>query len=144
MDDTKADTAAETFEAKRARLLASKQEREQERAAKKLEAEVEELELVESFERTLGPKGQAFAMYDATSVGEGFFVVKLGEGVLYTTFMESKMTPVDRYDFVAPCVVHPSRADYDRVQARRPGITVELSNRLASLFGLKLKADEGK
>ena len=139
-----ADDSAETFEAKRARLLASKKTRDAEREAKKRAAEVERLELAERFERELGPEGEAFAVYDASSVGEGIFVIKLGEAVLYTTFMESKMTPGDRYDFVSSCIVHPSKAAYDQAQLRRPGINVELSNKLAALFGLKIKADEGK
>lgn len=134
----------ETFEEKRTRLRALDAERGKARAAAKQDAEIAVLELRDRFERELGPEGQAYAMFDASSVGEGIFVVKLGEGILYTTFMESKLTPVDRYDFVAPCVVYPSRSDYDRAQARRPGLNVELSNRLAGLFGLKLKADEGK
>jgi hypothetical protein len=137
-------TSSESREAKRARLREAQAKREQALEDKKLDADIERLELVEKYERDLGPEGQAFAIYDASHVGEGFFVVKHGEAVLYTTFMESKLTPADRYDFVAPCIVHPTREKFDAAQARRPGINVELSNRLVSLYGIKLKTDEGK
>lgn len=137
-------TKAETPREKLSRLRESNQKRDKDREEKKVLDEIERLELIAKFEKELGPEGQAFAIYDATHAGEGFFVVKHGEAVLYTSFMESKITPTDRYDFVAPCVVHPTRAEFDAAQSRRPGINIELSNRLVGLYGIKIKTEEGK
>lgn len=134
-----------SLEEKRARLREAEQKRAEESQARKLDAQIARLELVERLERELnGREGQQFAIFDATHLGEGFFAVKLGEAILMKRFMESEMTDVDRCDFVSPCIVHPSKEDYLAARARRPGIDIELSNRLAGLFGLKLKVDEGK
>ena len=137
-------TPAETPDAKRARLLAAARQREEARAAKRAEAEVRRLELVEQFEAELGPEGEKFAVHDATGIGEGFFVVKLGEPILFQRYLDSKMTPADRCDFVSQCIAYPEKDMYLAARGRRQGIDIELVNLLGALNGVKLKNDEGK
>lgn len=143
MNDTEKKT--ETLEEKRARLLTKQQERDKKREQARLEREVERLELVEKFEEELkGAEGQEFAIYDSGELGEGFFVVKRGASVAFTRYADSKMNPSDRYDFVAPHVVHPTIEKFKEALERRPAIGIELANRLGVLYGMKLRIDEGK
>lgn len=137
--------AALSNDEKRALIKAAEQKRVLDEEQSKLDAQWERHQLVERFERELGGKeGQQFAICDATHLGEGFFVVKLGPAILMKTFFDSEMNDVDRCDFVAPCIVHPSKEAYLAARERRNGFDIELSNRLAGLYGLKLKVNEGK
>ena len=134
-------------EERRQRLLALRAEerqRAEEKAVRAEENEIERLELVSKFTRELGPENEQFAIYDGTHLGEGHVVVKLGPGILLQTYFDSKMTPADRYDFISTCIAHPTMTKYNELRARRPAIDIEVSNRLARLFGAGVKVEEGK
>lgn len=134
-----------TLEEKRARVAAARQAQAASDEARKLDAELERLELVERFERELGgPEGQQFAILDSTRQGEGFFVVKLGPSMLWKTYWDSKMTDVDKCDLVAPCIVHPAKDVYLAARGRRLGIDAELTKLLGALNGLQINTEQGK
>lgn len=130
--------------ARLAELRKAAEKREAERAEARENAELERLELEEKFEKELGPKGQAWALVDASDNGEGFIVVKLGEEVLWKQYQASKMTDADTYNFVFPSVMHPSRERYTEITTRRPFLANRTANALATLFGVKLRTEEGK
>jgi hypothetical protein len=137
-------TETESLEEKRSRLRAEAKKREEAQKAKALENEVALLELIDKYEREIGPRGQSWDVVDATRWGEGFFVVRLGAGINFQTYADSKMGPADKHDFICPCLVHPDVETYRAARARRPAIDFEISNVLAVLYGVKLKDDEGK
>lgn len=134
-----------TSDEKRARVVAAKRQKETLEEERKLDAEFARLELEERFTRELGgPEGQQFAIYDATRVGEGLFVVKLGPSILWRTYWDSQMTEVDRSDLVSACIVHPSKEDYLAARSRRLGIDAELTKLLAELNGVQITKTQGK
>lgn len=135
-----------TAEEKRTRIAAAKQKALEAEDERKLDAQIERIELAEKFEPALAGKdiGTEHAIYDATARAEGFFVVKRREAILFRTFMDSKMGEVERCDFVSTCIVHPDKEAYLAARGRLPGIDIELSNRLAVLYGADLKGVEGK
>ncbi len=107
--------------------------------------ELVQLELEERFEKELnGRKGQAFMIVDASDLGEGFVVVKLGEDVLWTAFMKSKQTAMDIDIFVTPCVVYPSVDDYRKLTKRRAFLADRCATALATLYGVKADEAAGK
>lgn len=147
MSSTTNDVAAKpmTSDEKRARVLAARRTNEMLEAERKLDAEVERLDLVERFQKELGgPEGEQFAIYDATDRGEGFFVVKLGPSILWKTYWDSQMTEVDRCDLVSACIVHPPKEAYLAARGRRMGIDAVLTKMLGRLNGLDIAADEKK
>ena len=134
-----------TLEEKRVRVLAAKRRREAAEEERKLNAEVERLDLAERFETELGgPEGQQFAILDMTKRGEGLFVVKLAPSIIWKTYWDSKMTEVDRCDLVSACIVHPAKDAYLAARGRRQGIDAELTKLLGALNGLQIEIDEGK
>jgi hypothetical protein len=134
-------TLLERLAAKRADAA----KREIARQADRDAAELERLELEERFERELrGRKGQAFMIVDASDLGEGHVVVKLGEDVLFTSFTKSKMNVVDVDAFVTPCVVYPSLDQYRQIVKRRAFIGDRCASALGTLYGVKAAEDAGK
>lgn len=129
--------AAELRAEKARRVAAAEVEREANELAK--------IELELRFEDQLkGPPGRAFAIVDASDVGEGHIVVKLGEPVLFNTFKASKMNVMDQDAFVVGCLAHPSPDAYRMATARRPMIADRCCNVLAKLYGFKADEDAGK
>ncbi len=138
-------SAAATLDEKRARVAAAKRAKDAAEEARKLDAEIERLDLAERFEKELGgPEGQQFAILDKTKCGEGLFVVKLAPSIVWKTYWDSKMTDVDRCDLVSQCIVHPAKETYLAARGRRMGIDAELTKALGILNGLQLDIDEGK
>jgi hypothetical protein len=130
--------------ARLAELRNRKAAREQKIEAEKQAAELARLELEEKYEKELGPLGREFAIVDCSDQGDGFVVMKRGEDVLWNAFKASKMGVVDTEAFVLPCVVSPSTDDYRKLVKRRPFVADRCAGELATLFGVKLKADEKK
>jgi hypothetical protein len=137
------DVAASSRE-KLARARADQARRAEERAAEKEAAELEHFDLVSRFEKELGVLDRAFTIVDLSELGEGFVVLKLGEGVLWKTFVASKMDVVDTEAFVLPNVVHPSQDTYRDIARRRGFVATRCANALAELYGVKRKEDAGK
>ncbi len=134
-----------TLDEKRARVLAAKRAKDANEEERKLNAEIERLDLEERFEKELGgPAGQQFAVLDMTKRGEGLFVVKLAPSIVWKTYWDSKMTEVDRCDLVSACIVHPAKDAYLAARGRRQGIDAELTKLLGALNGLQIDIDEGK
>jgi hypothetical protein len=129
---------------KLARLQTERAKLEAERADKLLDREIEREELAARFEKELGPEGSEFLIYDSGHLGDPLVVVKRGQMVQYTSYEASKQTHADRYDFVSPCIVHPTLTEYQEARQRRYGIEIEVANRLAKLFGLRVQVDTGK
>lgn len=123
-----------------ARAKQELREAAQERHREKLELEA--LDLEERLETELeGPRGVAFAIH---STVEGTFAVKLGPAILHKRFRESKMKESDVHDFVTPCIAHPAREQWLEIAARRPGIVVDIANKLADLYAAKTEDHAGK
>lgn len=134
-------TVAERLAEKRANAA----KRELAAQAAREAAELERLELEERFEVELqGRKGQAFAIVDASELGEGHIVVRLGDDVIFNAFKASKMNVVDVETFVAPCLVHPSLDAYRAIAKRRPQIAERCAAALGALYGVKTEAEAGK
>jgi hypothetical protein len=105
-----------------------------------------ELELELRFENELGPRGEEFEIVSTTS---GPVVVKRGEPVQYKRFQatmrgDKEPTPEDIYAYVSPCVVHPTKSEFDHLLNRRPHIAMRCANALISLQGFKEESDRGK
>ncbi len=125
----------------RARKAAKEAKLEEERNA----AEVLRLELEERFEaETGGPIDRTFTIVDVSDLGEGFVVMRLGDDVIWNTFKASKMNVVDTDAFVVPCVLYPSKDEYRKLAKRRAFVPERCAGALASLYGVKIKADQGK
>lgn len=108
-------------------------------------AELQGLELEERFTKELlGRRGVAFMIVDASDLGEGHIVLKLGEDVLWNTFKASKMNVVDTDSFVCSCVVFPSVDAYRAIVKRRAFIGDRCASALATLYGVKAETDAGK
>lgn len=134
-----------TLDEKRARVNAANRAKAAREEDRKLNAELERLDLAERFEKELGgPEGQQFAILDMTKRGEGLFVVKLAPSIIWKTYWDSKMTDVDRCDLVTACIVHPAKEEYLAARGRRQGIDAELTKLLGALNGLQIDIDEGK
>lgn len=134
-------TVGERLAEKRAAKAKRDAEAEKERDA----SELERLELEERFEKELnGKRGRAFMIVDASDLGEGCIVLKLGEDVLWNTFSKSKMNVVDTDAFVVPCVVYPSVDQYRGITKRRAFIADRCASALATLYGVKADVEAGK
>ncbi len=130
----------------RTKLAAARQRAEERAAARKVEEErleLEVLELEERLERELGAKG---VMYEVLATSEGPVAVKLGESVLHTRFTatQPKTTDADVYNFVAPCVAHPSVEKFTEIIGRRPGVAWDAALLLQRLFHAKSEVLAGK
>jgi hypothetical protein len=124
-------TSPDAIRSKLAAARASKIAREEAAVAEAEAAEVERFELAERFEtETGGREGRAFAIVDFSDLGEGFVVLRLGEGVLWKTFSASKMTVVDT-------------DAYRSLAARRGFVADRCAHALATLFGVE-RADARK
>lgn len=127
-----------------AEFVKRKAKREEARALEAERLAFERLELEDRLETELGPIGQAYQLVDVTALGEGLIAVRLGEEVLWVRFKGSKMTDSDAFQFVEPCLMHPTKEVFRAIAARRPEVVGRVSNALASLYGLKVAHDEGK
>jgi hypothetical protein len=127
-------------------LAAWAAKRDEETARKRAAQKKERLRLAFRFEKELGTReGVGFFVHDATDIDEGFFVVKLGDAIRWKEFIDApKVTEAHRYDLLEPVVVHPAREVFQAAFARRHALGISLCNKLGELYGLKLKADEGK
>ncbi len=140
----------ETTEAKRARLRAEKDERDQAAKDAKSAAELEGLELEARFAKELGKLGVDFAMVDASVYGEGFVVVKLGSDLNWRKYVDavskSEANPAaeDVFAFTAPAVVHPTAERYAEIVRKRGRLAGRAADALASLHGVAGKVTEGK
>jgi hypothetical protein len=136
----------ETTEAKRKRLLAEKEKRDDaEIEAAKLR-EIQELELDEKYSRELGPRGVAF---DILKTSKGPIAVRLGEAVLYKRFRakyvgEKEPTLEDIQAFVQPCVLYPERDIFLDLIDKHAMLGSAIANLLADLYVAKEKDTRGK
>lgn len=100
--------------------------------------------LEEQLEPVHGKLGEGFAIVDGGA--EGPIAVKLGEAVLYKAFHASidkakakgqgdGITPEVCHVFVAPCVVHPTREEFNAIVLRRQGLVFACANALEGLYG---------
>ena len=134
-------TTRDRLAAARARQAA----RDEKLAAEAEVAELERFDLVERFEKELGGReGSAFAIVNATDLGEGHIVLRLGEGILWKVFSASKVNDVDVDNFVVPCVMHPAKETYREIVARRGAVAARCAAALSGLFGLKMGDDQKK
>lgn len=134
----------ETKQQKLARLQEDRAKIEAARKDKFLDRQIEREELAARFERELGAEGSEFFIYDSGHLGDPLVVVKRGQMVQYTKYEDSKHTHADRFDFVSPCIAFPPLDEYCEARQKRIGIEVEIANRLARLYGLKVEIEQGK
>jgi len=133
-----------------AELREAKAKRDAAREEKEEKAnELEYLELEAKFDAELGPRGRAFEIINATSLGEGFIVLKLGSGILWRNFekaLQKKDGPsvVDVESLIIPNLVHPSPEKYRQIVMDRPFVADRCASALGDLYGVKAEHDKGK
>lgn len=101
-------------------------------------------ELIARYEAELGIQGSEWDIVDSGHLDDPFVVVKRPALVQWTKYEQTKQTPTDRYDFVIPSVVYPSRDDYNALREKRIGVEVQASNAMAHMMGLVGDTDQGK
>ncbi len=130
------------------RLAARRVEQERRDAAAQEAADRAELarfDLRDKFEKeTGGTVNKDFVIIDASELGEGHIVLKLGPSVLWKTFQASKMGLTDMDSFVVPCLLHPTKDEYREIVTRRQLIADTCTTALAGLYGFKAKVDKEK
>lgn len=132
---------------RRAELLAKKAEREAARALEREAHELELLELEDRLESELGPIGRAFDLVDLSDLGEGMIAVSCkvpGIQARHKAFASSKITDVDVDAFITPCIVHPSIEEFRAILARRPIAGGRVATTLLNLLGSKKTEDAKK
>lgn len=134
----------ETKSEKLARLRRERQERESARDDARIDRELEKEELIAKFERELGPRGSEFQILDTRLPGDPLVVIKRPQKVQWTKWEQSKQTPVDKYDLVAPSVVHPSVEAFGDLLQKRAGIETTITNLMAPMMGLFEAEEAGK
>ncbi len=134
----------ETKDQKRARLRDEEVKRAEKAKEAREERELEYLELL-SKHAPLGERGKDFDVVDLTNAGGGFFVLKPGPGLLFTRYVDSKMTTADRFDFVSACIVEPTDpAALQYLHQSKPGAMSRLLDALVRLYGFEARGVEGK
>lgn len=127
-----------------AQLREAKAKREIARQKALRDNELQLLELEAKYESELGPRGEEFEIVDASDIGAGIVVVKLGESVLWTRYTAGKMSEADTLDFVTPQIVFPERERFLALANRRGHLATRCANAIASLHGMKVQAETGK
>lgn len=131
------DAPTKSPEERLAELRASKDKRDEAERQLAVANELEELELEERFCRSHGKRGQGFQIINATNLGAGFFVVRPPEAVLLKKFfsIEGDPSPEDVHELVAPCIVHPTRNEYNTAKSTRPLIANRCAGAIMDLAG---------
>lgn len=85
---------------------------------------------------THGLPGKDFAVLDTTA---GPIALKPGLTVYWKKYLakvpdKGQPTHEDAYAYVAPCVIHPSRDDFDKILETRPAIVQQCANVLTDLY----------
>ncbi len=127
-----------------ARLREQRQKRDKSRADARILREIEKENLRERYESELGAEGSEFMIVDTGHLDDPLVVVKRPALVQWTKWEQSKQTPTDRYDMVAPSLVLPTRDEYNALREKRYGAEMQSSNALAVMLGLLTEADLGK
>jgi hypothetical protein len=134
----------ETPEEELARLRKDRQDREGARAKDGVVRELEKERLLARFESELGARGSEFQLLDTRLPGDPFVVIKRPAMVQWTKWDQSKQTPTDKYELVAPSVVHPSMEQFNELRQKRVGIESTLSNLMAPMMGIFDAEEAGK
>lgn len=137
----------ESFDARYERMLREREAREKADKQRRRERELQAEDLIQRFERELGPLHSEFEL--VVTEFDGCIVVKRGEEVLYKRFMSIVNSPkgatdVDHYQYVVSTVVHPEREAFDKLVAKRPHIAQRCANAQLSLHGVATKEEVGK
>lgn len=142
--------AARALRAERAAQLRQEQA-DREAADKDAEEEfqLQELELVARFAKSHGRQGVDWAM-----VSDARFrlavVVKLGSDLAFRKYIdavnasEGGVDATELYNFVAPCVVHPSQEEYADIARTRGFIANRCAEALSALHGTRQKTQNAK
>lgn len=123
-------------------LLAREQERAKKKKAKLDEHALERRVLVDKFEDALGPEGEQFEVLDVKH--HGWIVVKHGDSVVHKRFSSSEKEEADFEAYVIPNLAHPTADEFRVIIEHLPGILSRCAVAIHSLYGEKLKTDEGK
>lgn len=100
------------------------------------------LELEAKLEEEYGTRGLEFEVFDTLA---GPLAIRRGEAVYHTRFAAIEdPTQADLHEYVAPCVVHPSKEKFLKMVDDHPVLYLRAANALATLYGAKSKADAGK
>lgn len=135
---------SETLAEKHTRLMQERQEKDKAIRTKEMERDCQRMELASKYERELGREGSEFMIFDSKFVDDPLVVLKRPATVQWTKYEQSKMTYADRYDFVAPSVVHPTLDEFNALKEKRAGATISCSNLLSAMMGLRLGEESGK
>lgn len=135
-DDPTARKLAEV-RAKRAALdearARAETERETRDALEREERALADAEALAAAEREYGPEGRKIR---AVETPLGLIIVKRSGNAAYRRFMDaSKATTDEAERLVKPCVVYPSRAEFERITDEYPALWVRLAGALTLLAG---------
>lgn len=146
MSDADAKETAE-LQARLEAARAAREKRDAENASKarldRLRADTEAEERALAEERQIdeltekyGPVGKA---WDFVRTDAGMIAVKKPNHLLFKRFQDKESTKTDDLDvlLVRPCLIYPSKAEYDRIIEEVPAALTKAGNAIAALAGFR-------
>lgn len=132
--------------AQRTELRASRENRN---AVAELQAQVEQEELALRNEQALaeaeeqhGPLGDKIA---AVYTRMGVVIVKRPVSMVFKRFQEAGKTKHEDFDrLVRPCLVYPTKAEFDRIVEEQPATLIRCADAVAVLAGVQTDDNAGK
>lgn len=128
-------------------LVEIEAEKKRKLAALKAEIELEkrraiEAQVLSELEGKHGAVGKYLAVVET---GEGIVVIKRPSQMQYKKFTDAdKHTSDTFYRLVAPCLVHPTKAEWERINDAEPATLVKCANACVTLAGFTRADLEGK
>jgi hypothetical protein len=135
----------ETIEQELARLRRERAEREAPDKDARIRREIEKEKLIVRFERELNGKlGSEFVIVDTGHLSDPFIVMKKPILVQWEKYTQSKMSPAERFDYIAPSIAYPKLDEYTLLRTNRAGLDTAVSNALMPMMGLSAEVEAGK
>lgn len=137
------------LEAERAKLAEIEARREARVRGERLRQELDdtkrashEAELLEELEAKHGPVGRRIMRIDTD---EGMLVVGKANDLHYRRFVDRGKTNTEELmKLVRPCLLYPSKADFDRILQEVPAALVRCADAVCHLAGVRKDEAEGK
>jgi hypothetical protein len=102
-------------------------------ALEREERALADAEALAAAEQQYGPEGRKIRAVDTPL---GLIILKRSGNAAYRRFMDAKTASTDEAErLVKPCVVYPSRAEFDRIVDEYPALWVRLAGALTVLAG---------
>jgi hypothetical protein len=132
--------------AKRAALAEERAKQEAERAlVEQIEAEERALrddEAIAAAEAEHGPVGKRIAVVHTDL---GVIIVKRPNPLIFRRFQDKGTTKTEDFDqLVRPCLVYPSKTEFDRILEELPATLIRAANAVCALAGVRHDEISGK